>query len=309
VGTSEVMRHVRELISKVAPTASAVLIEGESGTGKDLVAGVVHRLSPRAGRPFIAINFAALPAELAQAELLGYEKGAFTGATARKHGAIADADSGTVYLKAIDAVSPALQSKLLRFLQDMEFQWLGADRPTRVDVRVIAATNRDLGSLVQSGEFREDLYYRLNVVRIPVPPLRSRTEDIPALLQQFVARWRNSPKRVSVSPEVLDAFRAHSWPGNVRELQNVVERAVIMSRTGELALADLQWWPPVTGARQASWDVLEAERRNLEAAIREAKGKLRGPQGAADRLGMDPDVLLRRLNKLGISVPRATEKS
>src|SRR5271167_2391796 len=236
IGDSRALREALDLLRRVAPGDSTVLIEGETGTGKELIARAVHNLSPRYDRPFIKLNCAAIPHDLLESELFGHERGAFTGAITQKMGRFEMADKGTLLLDEVGDIPPALQPKLLRVLQEQEFERLGSGRTHRVDVRLVAATNRNLGKMVERAQFRSDLYYRLNVFPILLPALRERLEDIPALVTHFVKMFsRRMGKQVdSIPPETMAAFQWYSWPGNIRELQNLVERAVILSRDGVL---------------------------------------------------------------------------
>jgi len=246
IGSSPQLAAVQEAIDRVAPTRATVLITGESGTGKELVAAALHDRSPRASGPFIKVHCAALAETLLESELFGHERGAFTGAVARREGRFAAADGGTLFLDEIGEISPSIQIKLLRVLQEHEFERVGSDRPLRVNVRVIAATNRNLAELVKAGKFREDLFYRLNVIAIETPTLRQRKGDILALATFFVERCaaENGKPIEGFTPEALEALIAHDWPGNVRELENAVERGVVMARTPRIELRDL---PPALG--------------------------------------------------------------
>jgi formate hydrogenlyase transcriptional activator len=237
IGNSAALEFVLEQVEQVAPTDSTVLIEGETGAGKELIAHAIHNASQRVGRPFIKLNCAAIPLDLLESELFGHEKGAFTGAIAQKIGRFEMADKGTLFLDEVGDIPPALQPKLLRVLQEQEFERLGSGRTHKVDIRLVAATNRNLVKMVDRGQFRSDLYYRLNVFPVVLPALRERREDIPALVTHFVKLFsRRMKKRVdSIPPETMAAFQWYSWPGNIRELQNMVERAVILSRDGMLA--------------------------------------------------------------------------
>jgi DNA-binding NtrC family response regulator len=236
IGSSPSMKWVFEVVDQVAPTRATVLITGESGTGKELVAAAIHQRSPRAKGPFVKVHCAALAESLLESELFGHEKGSFTGAVARREGRFSLADGGTLFLDEIGEVSPAIQVKLLRFLQEHEFERVGGDRPIQVDVRIIAATNRDLVQMVKDGKFREDLYYRLNVVSLEMPPLRDRRTDIPALAQFFFERFvKETGKPLEgFTTEALERLVAHDWPGNVRELENAVERAVVMAQGSKI---------------------------------------------------------------------------
>src|SRR5438309_2849225 len=241
VGESPLMREVYQLISKVAPTESTVLISGESGTGKELAARAIHRNSKRAGRPFVAVNCAALAETLIESELFGHEKGAFTGALGQKKGRLEIADGGTVFLDEIAELSPELQTKLLRVLQEREFERVGGTRPLKVDIRVIAATNQDLDVAIAKGTFRQDLFFRLNVVELKMPALRERTEDISMLANFFTAKYADKCNRrvVGISPEAQKLLLSYEWPGNVRELENALERAVVLGTTDDILPEDL----------------------------------------------------------------------
>src|SRR5438128_8275072 len=237
IGNSPALEEVLEQVERVAPTDSTVLIQGETGTGKELIAHAIHNISSRCGRPFVRLNCAAIPLDLLESELFGHEKGAFTGAIAQKIGRFEVADKGTLFLDEVGDIPPALQPRLLRVLQEQEFERLGGTRTHQVDVRLVAATNRDLADMVKRREFRSDLYYRLNVFPISVPPLRARREDIPALVMHFVESFsRRMGKQIEhVRPETMSALSAYDWPGNIRELQNLIERAVILSKDGAIA--------------------------------------------------------------------------
>src|SRR2546425_9967961 len=231
IGNSPALESVLEQVEQVAPTDSTVLIQGETGTGKELIARAVHNLSARCGRPFIKLNCAAIPFDLLESELFGHERGAFTGAIAQKVGRFELADKGTLFLDEVGDIPPGLQPKLLRVLQEQEFERLGSTRTHKVDARLVAATNRNLVDMVKRNEFRSDLYYRLNVFPIPLPPLRERREDIPALVEHFVEIYarRMSKQIENIPPETMSALASYEWPGNIRELQNLIERSVILS--------------------------------------------------------------------------------
>src|SRR6202042_1089366 len=242
VGSSEPLRRVLSQVSKVAPTDSTVLILGETGTGKELIAAAIHKRSSRSSRPFIRVNCAAIPPSLIASELFGHEKGAFTGAIQRRLGRFESADGGTIFLDEIGELSPETQVALLRVLQEREFERVGSNQPISIDVRVLAATNRDLEAAVSTGQFRQDLFYRINVFPIRIPSLRERKDDIPLLAEYLVERYaRRAGKRIShIKKKTLDLFQAYDWPGNIRELQNVIERAVILC-DGETFSVDEVW--------------------------------------------------------------------
>jgi len=310
VGRSREILNVLEIVHRVAPTNATVLLRGESGVGKEVFARAIHFLSPRADKPFIAINCGAIPENLLEAELFGYEKGAFTGAYAAKKGKFELANGGTLFLDEVGELPLHLQVKLLRVLQEKEIERLGSSKPVKVDVRIIAATNRDLEEMVREGKFREDLYYRLNVVPIYVPPLRERRDDIPVLVQHFLERFnREYGKDVSISAEVMDAFMKYEWKGNVRELQNILERMVILDSDGKLTEEDLppelrergkkeRIDKPVTTNGASIWDV---EKELIERALEESGFVIKE---AAKRLGMTPRQVSYRIQKYGIKLPR-----
>jgi formate hydrogenlyase transcriptional activator len=303
VGNSAALEAVFEQVELVAPTNSTVLIQGETGTGKELIARAIHNISSRCGRQFIRLNCAAIPLDLLESELFGHEKGAFTGAIAQKIGRFELADKGTLFLDEVGDIPPPLQPKLLRVLQEQEFERLGSTRSHRVDVRLVAATNRDLASMMKQKEFRSDLYYRLNVFPIQLPPLRSRREDIPALVTHFVELYgRRMGKQIEyIPPPTMSALSSHSWPGNIRELQNFIERSVIMSVGTELRapLAELK---RSLGADSLGAITLEeAERDHIRKTLEYTKWVVAGPNGAAARLGMKRSTLYFRMQKLGIS--------
>jgi formate hydrogenlyase transcriptional activator len=308
VGQSAALRRALGQAEAVAATDATVLILGETGTGKELLARALHEHSPRRGRTFVKLNCAALPTGLLESELFGHEKGAFTGAIAQKVGRFELAHQGTLFLDEVGDIPPELQPKLLRVLQEQEFERLGSTRTFKVDVRVVAATNRDLAQLVAEGRFRSDLYYRLNVFPVVLPPLRQRRDDIPRLVRHFTQRVaRRMGRRIEAIPSaVMDALVRYPWPGNVREMQNVIERAVILSPGPSLRvpLGDLQ--PPQTQVPPppaAAATLADAEREHILGALREAGWVLGGPNGAAARLGMKRSLLYWRMKKLGISRP------
>jgi len=306
IGRSTAMRTVFDQIRMVAPTDSTVLICGETGTGKELVAHAVHRLSARRAQAFITCNCAAIPASLLESELFGHEKGAFTGAVASRIGRFELANRGAMFLDEIGEMPLELQPKLLRVLQEHEFERLGNSRTIRTDVRVIAATNVDLPRMVAEKRFRADLYYRLNVFPIEVPPLRERRDDIPALLRHFVRETarRMNRRALWMSRSAMDALVAYAWPGNIRELQNLVERAVIRS-TGDELQVPLDDFDDAVGIERGvtSGTLEQAERTHILATLKKSGWVLSGPRGAAARLGLNRSTLQFRMKKLGIERP------
>jgi formate hydrogenlyase transcriptional activator len=321
VGNSEGLRRVLRKIETVAPTDSTVLIHGETGTGKELIARAVHTLSGRKANAFVKMNCAAIPTGLLESELFGHERGAFTGAISQRIGRFELAHRGTMFLDEVGEIPLELQPKLLRVLQEREFERLGSSRTLRTDARLIAATNRDLAEMVAEQTFRSDLYYRLNVFPVRIPPLRERTDDIPLLVRHFVQQFsrRNNRGIDTIPSETMEALVAYPWPGNIRELQNVIERAVIISRgsvlkvpTSDLtphgAAADLVRVPkPATRAAAATLRTTldEAERTQILAALEQSRGVIAGPNGAAARLGMKRTTLQFRMRKLGIQIARS----
>jgi formate hydrogenlyase transcriptional activator len=317
IGDSPELESVLAEVDRVAPTDSTVLVLGETGTGKELIARAIHNISPRCARPFIKLNCAAIPFDLLESELFGHEKGAFTGAVALKIGRFEMADKGTLFLDEIGDIPLALQPKLLRVLQEQEFERLGSGRTHRINVRLVAATHRDLAAIVERNEFRSDLYYRLNVFPVVLPPLRERRPDIPLLVAHFVGLFaRRVGKCINHIPkETLDAFTSYSWPGNVRELQNLIERAVILSNNGVLpnplpksdknvatnpvSVSDKN---PVTATpSQGTFD--GSARALILRALQAAGWIVGGPSGAAARLGLKRTTLIAKMRKLGISRP------
>jgi formate hydrogenlyase transcriptional activator len=317
IGDSPALESVLAEVERVAATDSTVLVLGETGTGKELIAHAIHNISPRCGRPFIKLNCAAIPFDLLESELFGHEKGAFTGAFAQKIGRFEMADTGTLFLDEIGDIPLALQPKLLRVLQEQEFERLGSGRTHRINVRLVAATHRDLAEMVKRNEFRSDLYYRLNVFPVVLPPLRERRPDIPQLVSHFVGLFaRRVGKHIDHIPkETLDAFTSYSWPGNVRELQNLIERAVILSNNGVLpnplpksdknaatnpvSVSDKN---PVTATpSQGTFD--GSTRALILRALQAAGWIVGGPRGAAARLGLKRTTLIAKMKKLGISRP------
>ena len=305
IGNSPALEAVLEQVEQVAPTGSTVLIQGETGTGKELIARAIHNISPRCGRPFVRLNCAAIPLDLLESELFGHEKGAFTGAIVQKIGRFELADKGTLFLDEVGDIPPALQPKLLRVLQEQEFERLGSTRTHHVDVRLVAATNRDLAEMVNRGQFRSDLYYRLNVFPVLLPPLRARTEDIPALVMHFVEIFgqRMSRKIDHIPAETMSALSSHPWPGNIRELQNLVERAVILSRNGVLPNPlPTRGTQPVTVSTGAI-TLRESERSLILQTLEEVRWVVGGAKGAATKLGLKRTTLIHKMQKLGISRP------
>jgi PAS domain S-box-containing protein len=306
VGRSNVVRRVLRKIEQVAATDATVLITGETGTGKELVARAIHRESPRRDRPLVKVNCAALPPTLIESELFGHEKGSFTGAVGRKVGRFELADGGTLFLDEIGELPLEVQPKLLRVLQDGEFERVGSAQSIRADVRVIAATNRDLSQDVQARRFRADLFYRLNVYPITVPPLRQRREDIPLLVEHFVRvlSKKMGKEITSVAPSALEALRSYHWSGNVRELANVIERAVITTTGTVLQISNISETLSATALQQPSKTLAEVEREYI-AAVSEATGwRIEGPDGAAKILGLHPSTLRARMQKLRIKIRR-----
>jgi formate hydrogenlyase transcriptional activator len=318
IGNSAALDSVLEQVEQVAPTDSTVLIEGETGTGKELIAHAIHNASQRCGRAFIKLNCAAIPLDLLESELFGHEKGAFTGAIAQKIGRFEMADKGTLFLDEVGDIPPALQPKLLRVLQEQEFERLGSGRTHKVDVRLVAATNRDLVKMVARGQFRSDLYYRLDVFPILLPALRERREDVPALVTHFVKVFsRRMGKQVdSIPPETMAAFQRYSWPGNIRELQNLVERSVILSRDGvlpnplhkkqtELMILSLH----LTRTFHSSMTLEDSDRTLIVNTLEQVGWVVGGPNGAATRLGLKRTTLHARMRRLGIKRPIFQEET
>lgn len=312
--SSDLMQRIFAIVPAVAASSSTVLIQGETGTGKELVARAIHEMSSRSKKPFIAVNCGALPDTLLESELFGYKAGAFTGATKDKPGRFALADGGTLFLDEIGEISPALQVRLLRVLQEHVYEPLGAVKTEKSDVRVIAATHRDLQERSRSGEFREDLYYRINVVRLELPPLRERKVDIPLLAQQFITRFNHLQGKsiTALTPKALSLLMAHDWPGNVRELENVIERAFILCRSGMIDLPHLpQEFTRGTQGRsggQHDWDAARAsfDAQAIMAALERSGGNR---QAAADELGMHKSTLFRKIRQLGLKLPEQDGRS
>jgi formate hydrogenlyase transcriptional activator len=309
VGTSPALRGVLSRVSKVAPTDSTVLITGETGTGKELVARAIHRRSRRSSRAFVSVNCAAIPRDLIASELFGHEKGAFTGALQRRVGRFELAEGGTIFLDEVGELPTETQIALLRVLQEREFDRVGGSRPIRADVRVIAATNRDLEAAVNAGSFRSDLFYRLNVFPMEIPSLRERRVDIPLLVEYFVDRYaRKAGKNIKrVSKKTLESLQSYPWPGNIRELQNVIERSVILCET-EIFSIEENWLPhqpaPTPASRQQAelpQTLLVQEKEMIEAALKDTRGRVSGPAGAAVKLGIPRSTLESKIRSLKIN--------
>lgn len=311
VGSSLGLRQILEQVMTVAPTDSTVLIEGETGTGKELIARALHTLSPRCDRQYVKFNCAAIPLGLLESELFGHEKGAFTGAIARKAGRFELAHKGTLFLDEIGDIPLELQAKLLRVLQEQEFERLGSNQTQQVNVRIVAATHRNLKQMVAQGLFRSDLYFRLNIFPVVVPPLRERREDIPLLVSAFVRSCVQRMNRhvETVTDETMKALMQYSWPGNVRELQNFIERAVIMS-PGTLLMAPLDSLvPPERKISVESKTLAQAESNFILEAIKAAGWVIGGPKGAAKRLGIKRTTLIGKMRKLGLTRSKEAEAS
>src|SRR5277367_183099 len=303
VGNSAGLETVLKQVERVGPTHSTVLIQGETGTGKELIAQAVHNISPRCNRRFVKVNCAAIPIDLLESELFGHERGAFTGAIAQRAGRFEVAHQGTLFLDEVGDIPLALQPKLLRVLQEQEFERLGSGRTHQVDVRLVAATHLNLVEMVKRNEFRRDLDYRLNVFPIPLPPLRGRREDIPALVEHFVEIYtRKMNKQIEhISPETMSALVSYQWPGNIRELQNFIERSVILS-SGDVLCPPLASLTNATASESLGAITLEdAERDHIRKTLEETRWVVAGPNGAAARLGIKRSTLYFRMQKLGIS--------
>jgi DNA-binding NtrC family response regulator len=317
VGKTAPIRELQRLLDRIAPSRSTVLIQGESGTGKELVAHAIHHRSPRAGRSFVVVNSGSVPSELLESNLFGHLKGAFTGAVASKKGLFEVAHEGSLFFDEISSIQPEVQSKLLRVIQEREFLPVGAVESVRVDVRIIAATNINLKDLVEQGRFREDLYYRLNVITVNLPPLRERREDIPLLAEHFLHRFarENGRSLPELRPETLQALTVYSWPGNVRELENLIERAVVLGNGGPIGLGLLPaevleqgkeggGGVPVAALEEAELNYAETvarfERELIEDTLRRARGIQRR---AARILGIKPTTLNEKIKRLGVKVP------
>jgi formate hydrogenlyase transcriptional activator len=312
VGSSPTLKLVLAEVERVAPTDSTVLVLGETGTGKELIARTIHNVSARSGRPFVKVNCAAIPFDLLESELFGHEKGAFTGAIAQNIGRFEMADTGTLFLDEIGDLPLALQPKLLRVLQEQEFERLGSGRTRRSNVRLVAATHRDLTEMVARKSFRSDLYYRLNVFPIELPPLRERVDDIPQLVSHFVKDFAGRMGKTiqHIPSETLAAFTSYSWPGNIRELQNLIERAVIRSNDGILSnplrvLEQTPLWPrQATMQSSKSGTLSDCTRSVILRTLEDTGWVIGGPDGAAVRLGLPRTSLISKMKKLGISRPK-----
>jgi formate hydrogenlyase transcriptional activator len=316
VGESAALRHVLQQVQIVAPTDSTVLIQGETGTGKELIARAIHDVSGRRDRTFVKLNCAAIPTGLLESELFGHEKGAFTGAIAQKIGRFELAEGGTLFLDEVGEIPLELQSKFLRVLQEQEFERLGGTRTIRVNIRLVAATNRDLAAMVADRQFRSDLYYRLNVFPIMTPALRERAEDIPRLARYFTRKFARRMNRpiTAIPAATLEALASYHWPGNIRELENFIERAVILTRGAELEapVAELRHPPPPRagdGQAHPAKTMEDAEREHILRALDASHWMIGGPAGAAARLGMKRTTLQSRMAKLGIARPGPTARS
>ena len=311
IGESPALKHILQQLETVAPTDSTILIRGETGTGKELIARAIHHLSGRRERTLVKVNCAAIPTGLLESELFGHEKGAFTGAIAQRVGRFELAHRGTLFLDEVGDIPLELQPKLLRVLQEQEFERLGSTRTTRVDVRLVAATNADLTQKVADNQFRADLYYRLNVFPLTIPPLRERREDIPLLVRYFAQKYARRMKRPieTIPVKAMTALSEYHWPGNVREMENFIERAVILSRGSELQIPVAELKPrngirtPQLAATNGFETLEHAEREHIVRTLGETKWVIGGPTGAASRLGMKRTTLQSRMRKLGIMRP------
>jgi formate hydrogenlyase transcriptional activator len=305
IGNSPALEAVLDGVNRVARTGSTVLIQGETGTGKELIARAIHNISPRCGRPFVKLNCAAIPLDLLESELFGHEKGAFTGAIAQKLGRFELADKGTLFLDEVGDIPPQLQPKLLRILQEQEFERLGSSRTHQVDVRLVAATHRDLAGMVRSGEFRSDLYFRLNVFPVQLPPLRERREDIPALVAHFVEfLGRRVGRQIDNIPkETMLDLCSYDWPGNIRELQNLIERALILSEDGVLPNPLLTTGRQPIGVSPSPTTLIKSERALILRTLEATDWVIGGRDGAAARLGLKRTTLIYKMQRHGIFRP------
>ncbi|HUB78535.1 MAG TPA: sigma 54-interacting transcriptional regulator [Bryobacteraceae bacterium] len=308
VGQSPAFQSILNQVRIVAMADSVTLIQGETGTGKEVIARAIHNQSRRSQGPFVKLNCAAIPGPLLESELFGHERGAFTGACAQTKGRFQQADKGTLFLDEIGDLPLELQPKLLRALQEQEFERLGSSHTIRVDVRVVAATNQDLAELVAKKQFRADLYYRLNVIPISLPPLRERAQDIPALVEHFVRKFSERMNKPidEIPADVMDLLKVHDWPGNIRELQNFIERAVVLSPESvlRLPLMDLKQMTKHPSA-EALRTLAEAEREHILDVLKQTDGMIGGQQGAAARLGLPRTTLIYKMRKLGIEARRS----
>ena len=306
IGRSAALEAVLEEVERVAPADSTVLIQGETGTGKELIANAIHNLSSRCGQAFVRVNCAAIPLDLLESELFGHEKGAFTGAIAQKIGRFEVADKGTLLLDEVGDIPPALQPKLLRVLQEQEFERLGSTRTQQVDVRIVAATHRDITDMVRRGEFRSDLYFRLNVFPVLVPPLRERREDIPELVMHFVEKigLRVGKKIERIPPATMSALTSYDWPGNIRELQNLIERALILAKDGVLPNPLQSRTRKGVTIPLVPKTLRDAERAVILQTLDGVSWVVGGPKGAAIKLGVKRTTLIHKMQKLGIRRPR-----
>ena len=311
IGKSSVFQSLLRQVEIVAPTDSTVLIQGETGTGKELIAHAIHNLSSRKTQPFIKINCSAIPASLLESELFGHEKGAFTGAVAQRIGRFEMANNGTIFLDEIGDIPLELQPKLLRVLQEQEFERLGNSKTLHVNVRVVAATNRALETMIEERQFRSDLYYRLNIFPLALPALRERLEDVPILAQYFLNKYSQQlKKQINIIPEeALHAFVRYSWPGNVRELQNVIERAVILSQGNVLSVSKDELNVPIKVIEPATKTLEEVEREHIMQVLEFTNWVIGGLNGAAARLGLKRTTLHCRMEKLGIRRPNVQANS
>ena len=305
IGGSPALEAVLEGVRRVAPTSSTVLIQGETGTGKELIARAIHNVSSRCGRPFIKLNCAAIPLDLLESELFGHEKGAFTGAITQKLGRFELADKGTLFLDEVGDIPAPLQPKLLRILQEQEFERLGSSRTHHVDVRLVAATHRNLAEMVRNGDFRSDLYFRLNVFPVELPPLRERREDIPALVEHFaeILGRRVGRSIDHIPPETMMALCSYDWPGNIRELQNLIERAVILSENGVLPNPLLNIGTQRITVSSLPTTLIDSERALILRTLEVAGWVIGGRDGAAARLGLKRTTLIYKMQRHGISRP------
>jgi formate hydrogenlyase transcriptional activator len=306
IGNSPALEAVLEQVERVAPTDSTVLIHGETGTGKELIAHAIHNLSSRSGRALVTVNCAAIPLDLLESELFGHEKGAFTGAIAQKVGRFELADKGTLFLDEVGDIPAALQPKLLRVLQEQQFERLGSTRTHQVDVRLVAATHRNLQGMVMHDQFRSDLYYRINVFPILLPPLRSRRQDIQPLVMHFVGKFgRRIGKQVEdIPPDTMSALTRYEWPGNIRELQNLIERAVILSNDGVLPNPLATFGEPGVTVIPVAGSLKDTERAAILQTLEQVGWVIGGPKGAAAKLGLARTTLIHKMEKLGIYRPR-----